>query len=459
LPPSKQSVDNFFELLIKREPSSHQVKSRPRAHSATKPPPLQHERKQRSVERGAAFTETSCELVPQDCRQVLKSEFGISELTSIQRGLLQYWPSGHNLLVKAPTGTGKTLGYLLATILDLQQCPHGNHSLIIVPTMTLRDQIAGWWQRLSLHMELPLLVSSFASHSASPPLIQSGVRVHSGRCDDLVADLANGRLDPRTLRSIIVDECDAMLKPLKRYATHKQHQCRVRHRNGCLTFLGELVKLQPTVRLVFLSATLNQLTRRDLLKANVIRDRGAILIEADTHKAVHLADSSPRLPPQVRHLYRALPDDADVILGIQEALAHYQGSSGNSHVSALVIVPDDTPKSDFVEDLKAVMAGYKVDLLDQPNMGAMENCLLIASRTDTRGLDIPHLDLVIIVGCPDTANAYVHMSGRVGRAMRAGSCYTLLSSFSNARGARSNDVIKFLAQCQHLGLRGRMCIF
>ena len=54
------------------------------------------------------------------------------------------------------------------------------------------------------------------------------------------------------------------------------------------------------------------------------------------------------------------------------------------------------------------------------------NCL-VATNVAARGLDFPAIDLIIQMQPPNTTDAYIHRSGRTGRAGKSGVCVTMYS--------------------------------
>ena len=53
---------------------------------------------------------------------------------------------------------------------------------------------------------------------------------------------------------------------------------------------------------------------------------------------------------------------------------------------------------------------------------------MVATNVAARGLDIPHVDLIVQLGPPSDVDTYIHRSGRTARAGRNGTCITFYTN-------------------------------
>lgn len=108
---------------------------------------------------------------------------------------------------------------------------------------------------------------------------------------------------------------------------------------------------------------------------------------------------------------------------------------------ALLVLPPSAPVQRAVDDLRDLgVNAHNFDLTSEASPGrvhllrdftteATENpTLLVSAPASTRGIDLPELSHVLILGIPDVANADVfrHMAGRVDRFGRGGKVISFL---------------------------------
>ena len=128
----------------------------------------------------------------------------------IQEQVLRHALAGRDILAKAPTGSGKTLGFAIPIVERLEASERGPLALVLVPTRELASQVAGE-------------IEAIAPQGISVATVYGGVPVHAqakrarrahvlvatpGRMNDLLERKAVA-LDG--VRILILDEADRML--------------------------------------------------------------------------------------------------------------------------------------------------------------------------------------------------------------------------------------------------------
>lgn len=120
---------------------------------------------------------------------------------------------------------------------------------------------------------------------------------------------------------------------------------------------------------------------------------------------------------------------------------------------ALLVLPADASVRRAVFDLRLLgVNAHGLDVLDTARGGAYllqhgtqpeaDPTLLVSTLATTRGLDLPDLTHVFILGIPEalTADAYLHVAGRVGRFGKPGKVVTVLESRRQVAGKRKDKI-------------------
>ncbi|CBZ52603.1 putative ATP-dependent RNA helicase [Neospora caninum Liverpool] len=157
---------------------------------------------------------------------------GVSSLFEVQRLMLRHvlQEESGNSLVLSPTGTGKTLSFLLPLIqrIEEERWPRTEPVLIVTPTRELAEQIAfeAWRLRTSPSTEIALVFGSASSHSAGSSaslhrareaeesfLLRAGAHVvvgTPGRLRELI-EKKTVLLHADQQKVVILDEADKLL--------------------------------------------------------------------------------------------------------------------------------------------------------------------------------------------------------------------------------------------------------
>lgn len=361
----------------------------------------------------------------------------ILQPTPIQTILMRAWtatmPVGaqrpDDILFQAPTGTGKSLGYLLTVLsshsnehkpLILREKDKGKmypKHLVVVPSALLGQQVARWAGAL---LEQPCLTrftpgSEVKNHPDDDDQAQN---VIVGCPESLRLDLARGFLHLDGLQTLVLDEGDHMIKSLKHFAQEKVRKSRQIHPVPALTLAREIIGSTEMngrrPRILVTSATLNNRTRNDLCREGIIEPAHYRLIRLGTD-VKEKDQKDPVISPDIRHFHRVISCEAEdeLLNAIRCILQKHPGSN----TIGLIFLPNGKSKQGLKRYLEDGLSGLKVGLIS--DIIAPHSCakskLWVGSESDARGLDVPEAGFVVILDPPASPTTYLHMAGRVGR--------------------------------------------
>ncbi|GJN93328.1 hypothetical protein Rhopal_006375-T1 [Rhodotorula paludigena] len=403
-------------------------------------------------------------------RAVTEKPFKYETMTDVQAAVLSRLPrlssspeqgdaieAAQDLLVRAKTGTGKTLGFLipalegrlrdLETFLENYQRENPKASsheakkalaahakstvgaLILSPTRELATQIAN--EAIALTSHLPqlgvrLLVGGASKSNQLREWIRSPsndiVVATPGRCVDVLQTEPSVRKALAKTRLLILDEADTLLDMgfSDDIATVANHLPDVNHRQ---TFL-----FSATV-----SKQIREVARKSLKTEHEYIDT-VPADEVDTH--LHIPQFHTILPKaedQLVHVLRLLAHDQ--LLWAQEA-AKNGGTGGGK---AVVFLPTTRLTEMFASILLQMKAHLPwgrdtliVEIHSKKNQTQRTRAsdlfrrassgysILVTSDVSARGVDYPGVTRVIQVGIPPSRDMYIHRVGRTGRAGKAG---------------------------------------
>lgn len=351
-----------------------------------------------------------------DIRKQILSQMGFAQLNEIQQKILSSAPTRQNILLLAPTGSGKTIAFLSRVWWMLENGE--KHALVIAPSRELVQQIAEVWQKMHTGIRC---VACYGGHD---------LRTEQNRLEDLGEERSilvgtPGRLKDHiereniavaTMDVLVIDEFDKSLE---------------------LGFEDEMKAIMETLtslkQRVFTSAThalpiapWTGFKDYEQIESNTV-DINAKGQDQDTDGKLDVYQVKSPIPDKLETLRDLLLTIAQkdnykerggiiVFANYREAaerIAHYLSEEGID--SALYHGGLD---QEFRDKALIRFRGQSI-------------ALLVSTDLASRGLDIPEVAHVIHYHLPQSEEAWTHRNGRTARAGASGSSYIILGPNEN----------------------------
>ena len=329
---------------------------------------------------------------------------GYDTLTPVQAAVLKDEAQGHDLIVSAKTGSGKTVAFGLAIadqLLEGDTAPWTREPLclVIAPTRELAMQVSKEleWLYASAGARVVTCVGGMDPMKERRAL-QGGAHIVVGTPGRLRDHLERGALNLSALRVAVLDEADEMLDM------------------GFREELEEILDATPQERRTLLfSATMPRpivaLAKRYQKDAQRIETLGDREGHADiAYQAV--AVSPTDIEHAVVNLLRLHEAETAILFcATREAVRrlHASLSERGFHAVALSGEHSQSERNHALQALRDNRAR-----------------VCVATDVAARGIDLPSVSLVIHVELPRDAEALQHRSGRTGRAGRKGTAVLIV---------------------------------
>ena len=364
-----------------------------------------------------------------------------------------------DVLVNAPTGSGKTLIYALPIVSGLAQAVPQPcvRALVLVPTHDLVQQVEAVFRALCAGEGVAAAVQLVTAAKDRPPRHTVALRrsaVFITTCGHLLDLMESDAIDLRYLRWLVLDEADRLLQ-------QSGHEWLGRVLRTAGHGSGLMYPPLKPLRKVLLSATQTQeaehLARLQLHRPVFYAYRWGEGSEgaADSSRPRRLSRAPSTLQSvsvvcaaeaeKLELLLRMAGYDAGVGNANRPLRAHDQMVIFTKSVSAahrlarfLQLALDELPRQPCVEnDAEAgVSAGHVAEFSRHLAPVARARMLqrlrdrslqyLVCSDVMARGIDVLSVDAVVNYDVPAHVTTFVHRVGRTARAGRPGTCYTLL---------------------------------
>jgi ATP-dependent RNA helicase RhlE len=332
---------------------------------------------------------------------------GYTTPTPVQLSSIPIVLTGRDLLVRAPTGTGKTAAFGLPMIdrllvrggvaADRARKPSG---LVLVPTRELALQVHKSLATYGVPANLRV-TAIFGGVSIGPQKneLRRGTDIIVATPGRLLDHLQQRTVDLSGVKVLTLDEADRMLDM------------------GFLPALRRILSVLPRERQTLLfSATLSTEVTR--LAENFTRD--AERIDASDGQAM-----APTVMHRVHPVSHERKGDLLTHILLQaptaQALVFCRTKHGSNRVGQRL--ERAGMKTAVIHGNKS--QGARIKALGDFKAGRVN--VLVATDIAARGLDIKQLPLVVNFDLPLVAEDYIHRAGRTGRAGLAGHAVSLVS--------------------------------
>ena len=332
------------------------------------------------------------------------TQLGYLAMTPVQAASLPLALAGHDLIVQAQTGSGKTAAFALTLLaklkLDDTTRPFAVQALVLCPTRELADQVTTEIRRLARSEDnvKTLTLCGGVPLRNQQSSLEHGAHVVVGTPGRLIDHLERGALKLDALNTLVLDEADRMLD---------------------MGFHDDIVKIAkrcPKARQTLLfSATypdsIAELSRQFLRTPKEVKVRSQV-------------DAS-----QIEQRFYEVRED-ERLHAVSQLLLHFRP------VSTLAFCNTKQQCRDLTEVLRA--QGFAALALhgeleqrerDQVLVQfANRSCsVLVATDVAARGLDIAQLEAVINADITPDPQLHIHRIGRTGRADAKGLALSLAS--------------------------------
>ncbi|KAK6187852.1 hypothetical protein SNE40_005786 [Patella caerulea] len=323
--------------------------------------------------------------------------------TKIQREAIPVALTGKDIIGLAETGSGKTGAFALPILQALLDSPQRLFALMLTPTRELAFQISEQVCALgtSIGVKTAVIVGGMDNMSQALMLAKKPhiIVATPGRLIDHLENTKGFSLS--SLKYLVMDEADRILN---------------------MDFgkeIDKILKLIPRQRKTYLySATMTQKVNK--LQRASLCDPVKVQVSSKYQTVDKLQQFYIFIPVRYKDVY---------LVSILNELA------GNSFMIFCSTCANTQRVSLLLRNLGFTAVPLNGQMNQSKRLGALNKfksksrSIILATDVASRGLDIPHVDVVINFDIPTHSKDYIHRVGRTARAGRSGKAITFVTQY------------------------------
>nr|XP_023027344.1 probable ATP-dependent RNA helicase DDX47 [Leptinotarsa decemlineata] len=323
--------------------------------------------------------------------------------SKIQKEAIPLALEGKDIIGLAETGSGKTAAFALPILQSLLQNPQRYFALILTPTRELAFQICEQFEALgsSVGVKCAVIVGGMDMMSQALILAKKPhiLIATPGRLLDHLENTKGFTL--RALKYLVMDEADRIL--------NMDFEVEV----------DKILKVIPRERRTFLfSATMTKKVKK--LQRACLNDAVKVEVSTKYQTVEKLQQYYIFIPVKFKDVY---------LVHILNELA------GNSFMIFCSTCNNTIRTALMLRNLGLTAVPLHGQMSQNKRLAALtkfkakNRSILISTDVASRGLDIPHVDVVINFDIPTHSKDYIHRVGRTARAGRSGKAITFVTQY------------------------------
>ncbi|PIJ73713.1 DEAD/DEAH family ATP-dependent RNA helicase [Erwinia sp. OLTSP20] len=321
------------------------------------------------------------------------NDMGYVKPSPIQAACIPHLLAGRDVLGMAQTGSGKTAAFSLPLLNNIDPELKAPQILVLAPTRELAVQVAEAATEFSKYMRGVNVLALYGGQRYDVQLraLRQGPQIVVGTPGRLLDHLKRGTLNLSSLRGLVLDEADEMLR---------------------MGFIEDVETIMAQIpdghQTALFSATMpeaiRRITRRFMKEPQEVRIQSSITTRPDISQS-YWTVWGRKTDGLVRFLEAEDFDAAIIFVRTKNATLEVAEALERSGYNSAALNGD-------------MNQALREQTLERLKDGRLD--ILIATDVAARGLDVERISLVVNYDIPMDSESYVHRIGRTGRAGRAG---------------------------------------
>lgn len=326
-------------------------------------------------------------------QQEILDKLNIEALNPMQKDAIQVIDNTENTIVLSPTGTGKTLAFLLPLLNAIDPGKSGVQALIVVPSRELAIQIEQVFREMGSGLKVNAVYGG-RSKAKDKIEIRHTPTVLIGTPGRILDHFTDNRLNTKTIEFLVLDEYDKILE---------------------VGFEDELSRIM---------GFLPKLKKRILTSATASFGVPAF-VQMSKSKTLNYLEETLNDNLELRVVETEPTEKLETLIELFKHIGNQNGIVFCNLKASIDYV------SKFLEEHNIEHSCFFGGMEQQDRERALikfrngSSQVLVATDLAARGLDIPELDYIIHYELPYSYEEFTHRNGRTARVSAKGTAYVL----------------------------------